>query len=200
MACNTMPKLNQVDEAMQRRVVAIPFTSKFLDEAKYNEIKNPPSNVFIADTKITTDEFKNKNRQALFMILMKHYTSDKMPTIPEECKQLTSQYMQSSDDVFSWFQDKYEQNEKGCFPLKDVYAKFTSSEYYSNMNKPDKRNMNLTSFMERLDKNPFLHEYIKRRDSRHNGLKFKKDMMIGWSEKQEDEDEEKDECAEYNEE
>jgi phage/plasmid-associated DNA primase len=68
---NGLPKFDVVDEAVNRRLRAIPFESRFVDESRYEDLKDKP-NIFKMNAKYKEEEFKMENRQILFMISLDH--------------------------------------------------------------------------------------------------------------------------------
>jgi len=190
MECNELPKMDEVNDAIIRRVRVVPFTSKFVDSNTYKaldekEIKD--CNIFQGNTYYKTEEFKIQYRQALLMILFKHFEdfkNNKFQLIqqPQECVSASSDYLSLSDDIFDWFNNVFEPTDDKTKILYfgDIFNEFTNSNYYQNMNKKDKRENNLKRFTTKLEKCVFLSKHIKKRDSTYNGIKHKKPYIIGY--------------------
>ena len=180
LACNTKPKMNEVDDAVLRRIEIVPFESKFIDPEIYNNLEVRPKNVFPANYECTTDEFKEKHKQSVIMLLMKKYRGVEVPTVPKKCKDLTACYLQSSDDVFNWFNNTYEKCEGSVLKLTEVFKTYSQSEYYMNLNKKDKRDNNQKAFCELIQKNLFLREYVRLRKDYYNNKQLTSDYIVGW--------------------
>jgi phage/plasmid-associated DNA primase len=202
MECNELPKLDEVNDAIQRRIRGIPFISKFVSKEVYDELEDK-TNVFIGDSYYKSDEFQEEYRQALILILLDHWkiyfdNGMKLPAQPEECKKVTTDYLATSDDIFGWFKNSYEKNteknDKGeakhIIKLKELYEHFTGSTYFLNMSKKDKREFNESKFKENIQKNLFLKQYYKdRNEYKINGKKITSPIIINWiSKKVEDDD------------
>ena len=61
--CNGLPKFDVVDDAVNRRIRAIPFESRFVDSSQYEVLKDRP-NVFPMNAYYKTEAFKIEYRQS----------------------------------------------------------------------------------------------------------------------------------------
>lgn len=201
MECNELPKLDEVNDAIQRRIRGVPFVSKFVSKDIYDDLEDK-TNIFIGDVYYKSDEFQEDYRQALIMILLdywKQYINNnmKLPTQPEECKKITNDYLATSDDIFGWFKNSYEKNNevndkneaKNFIKLKDLYEHFTSSTYFANMSKKDKREFTESKFRDNIQKNLFLKQYYKdRNEYKIDSKKITSPIIIFWKEKKDEDD------------
>ena len=179
-----------MNDAIIRRVSVMPFTSKFVDSSLYNELDQDEitkNNIFVGNNVYKSDEFKMKYRQSLKMILFqkfKGFVSNNLtlPSPPNESKLACNDYLALSDDIFDWFSNIYEPTTDGTsfIKFKDVFDIFTSSEYYNNLNKKEKRKNNLKRFTAKIEKCAFLKKIIKLRDSKYGGIKHNKPYIIGF--------------------
>ena len=89
-------------------------------------------------------------------------------TIPEEVIRRNMQYLASSDELLSWFEDKYEKTDSNTdiIKIKDIHDEFVVSDYFHNLNKNKKRACNKKYFVEKLQSNMFLKKYIKENKDR----------------------------------
>lgn len=186
MECNELPKLDLVGTGVERRIRAIPFTSRFVSKAAYDLLEDK-TGFGIADPKYKTDTFKNEHRQALFHILIEHWTKFQangymMSPAPESCKKLTVDYLACSDDIYGWFLEKYEKGDcnKDMILVDDLYKKFTNSDLWENMSKNDKRTNNAKKFVEKVEKNIFLSSAFKPARSYFNGTRVTKPFLVGY--------------------
>ena len=96
--------------------------------------------------------------------------SDRVLPVPDEVVQRNMKYLATSDELFSWFEDRYERtdNPKDVLKLKDIHDDFINSDYFMNLNKNQKRANNKKHFVEKLQNNMFLKKMIK--TDGHNAL------------------------------
>jgi len=74
LECNEKPRLNEVNDAVARRIIDIPFKSTFVDTDIYNKLKdNQRENIFIVNPYYKSKEFKEKYKLAFFHILINKY-------------------------------------------------------------------------------------------------------------------------------
>jgi P4 family phage/plasmid primase-like protien len=188
--CNELPKIDEVNDAIIRRVSVIPFTSKFVDSSLYNELGQDEitnNNIFIGNNFYKSDEFKMKYRQSLIMILFqkfKDFVSNDLTlhTPPIESKLACNDYLALSDDIFDWFSNTYDSTTDGSsfIYFNDIFEIFTSSEYYHNLNKKEKRENNMKRFATKIEKCVFLKKNIKMKDTYYNGTRHRKPYVIGY--------------------
>jgi hypothetical protein len=106
LECNDKPQLNEVNDALSRRVLDIPFKNKFVDQKTYDELEEEEKqNTYLINPYYKTLEFKEQYRQALFLILAQHYknynNNDKVLNIPDEIVKRNKDYLSKSDDFLS---------------------------------------------------------------------------------------------------
>ena len=167
LECNDKPKLNETNDALSRRILDIPFKSRFVDEYIYNKLDETEKiNTHQTNPYYKSQEFKEKFKYALFLLLAdyyKLYVVDKKLPITEEIIQRNEAYMAKSDDLLGWFEDNFEPTtdptHKGI-KLKTVYINFQNSEYFKNLNKIQKRQNNYKNFIEKIETNRFLKKFI----------------------------------------
>lgn len=202
MECNTLPNLDEVNEAVNRRMRVIPFVSSFLTQDKYDELdEEEKTKYFVANPYYKTDEFKIKIRQALFTILKSCfkniYSNDKitLPNQPDICKKKSIDYLSTSDDIFSWFNEYYEKcNVSEPIYFSDIYTTFTTSTFYYNLSKTDKRKYNKKYFNDKIENNLFLRKSVKLRKEYYNKTQLSKDAIVGWKLKSTEENKDAEEC------
>jgi len=188
---NGLPKFDVVDEAVNRRLRAIPFESRFVDESRYEALKDKP-NIFKMNARYKEEEFKIEYRQILFMILMdylpKFLKTGLLPVPPEKCKNLSNVMLANSDDLFDWFSNTFERDDTSILPFGEIYNIYKTSSYFMNLSKKSQREQNRSKFITMIENNLFLKDYIKRRRERHNSTRMTQDVLIGWILKEDDED------------
>jgi phage/plasmid-associated DNA primase len=158
MECNELPALDEVGGGVERRVRAIPFTSRFLDKDTYDSLKDK-SGLGIANAMYKTSEFQEQHRQALFMILLPYWieyqaNNYSMPELPVSCKEITKDYMAMSDDIFGWFSETYEKGseDEDLIYIDTMYKSIIDSKTYSQMTKKEQRDLTAKKFNEKVEK------------------------------------------------
>ena len=58
-----------------------------------------------------------------------------IPTVPIKCKDKASGFLSGCDDIYQWFEEKYEKTktveESIPIPVKDLYDVFRNCDYYN---------------------------------------------------------------------
>ena len=186
--CNGLLAVDEVNDAVFRRIRIIPFSSRYVTQEVYDTLEDK-TNVFVANSYYKTDEFQNEYKQALFTILIKKFVNFKnnnysLPNQPKECIDKNSAYLATCDDIYSWFETCYEKTptkeKSDAIPFADIYSQFTASAFWETLSKVDKRKYNKKFFITKIEENIFLRKNIKIRNSHHNGVKLTSDCIIGW--------------------
>lgn len=204
LECNKLPNLDEVNEAVERRVVVVPFPSKFVSEDKYNELilsgetdeTLRERHIHKKNVEYTTIPFRTMNRCVLLKILMPYIqefvkNNNNIPNLPTAVKVASSNYLKQSDPIYEWFIENYERKEKSIVYEADIHSKFKSSEYYSKLPKKTQRDLKKETFIENLKSNLFLSNILqpKLRDEyvelegHSTKIKIRKDGFYGWVEK-----------------
>jgi hypothetical protein len=106
-----------------------------------------------------------------------------LSTTPKESNKITCyDYIPLTDDIFDWFSNTFKAvNDNVSYVyIKDVFNVFTSSEYYSILNKKEKRETNLKQFYTKIEKCVLLQNNIKLRNSSYAGIRHFKSYIIGF--------------------
>jgi len=181
MECNEKPKLSEATEAIARRLLDIPFVSSFIDKTIYDKLgPDERENIYISDIYYKSLEFKNKFKQALFIILTRYYkvykANNYQLVIPSIILTRNHNYMSGSDDIYNFIDEYYTKtdNKKDTIKLKEVYENFKNSDYFLNMSKEEKRKNNYKKFCENIQTNMFMKSFIKKDyDNCYNLLSYK---------------------------
>lgn len=165
--CNDKPQLNEVNDALARRILDIPFKSSFVSKDVYDELEeNEKTHTFLINDFYKTLEFKNKFRQPLFLLLVKYYKEfyDNKRNLPitAEVRNRGNEYMAKSDEFLSWFNNEFEKTKSKSdnIKLKAVYDCFKNSDFFTNMTKVQKRQNNYQNFIEKIQNNMFLKKFL----------------------------------------
>ena len=188
--CNTIPRVDEINQAIIRRFILIPFDSRFVSKEDYDLL--PPeekANVHVKDIVLKTATWREEHRAALFELLLpfvKDFLKNKdIGAVPDACKALARHYFSGCDDFYGWFCDNYEQTEVRNIELHcdDIFNVFKESDFYRNLSKADKRKYTKTRFYESIETNMFLRRDFKDRGEYVGGVQLKKPALVGWVEK-----------------
>ena len=186
MECNELPALDDVGGGVERRIRAVPFTSKAVASDTYHALIDKTGYI-LANPFYKTQEFQQQHRQALFDILRPYWCKFQangysLSELPVECKVITRDYLATSDDIYGWFSEIYEKNDGNgsIVYIDDLYTRFTSSRVYSFMSKADQRKHTKKEFLTKITKNVFLQHYFKDRKERYNNVQLSKPAIVGY--------------------
>jgi len=171
MECNEKPKLNETSDALSRRIIDIPFKSRFVDKKVYDKLNEEQKiNTAIINSYYKTKEFKETYKTVLFLILKDYfyrYYKSKDLLITDEILQRNDDYMKESDEMISWLSENYKTttNKDDIMNLKDIYNNYRLSDKYLNSTKEEKRNFSYNKFIRDISNNPFLKLYFRKREN-----------------------------------
>ena len=186
---NDIPDFDEVNQAMNRRVRATIFESIAIEKEDYDRLSiEEKQNYCVKNSHYITKEFKEKHRQALFMILTEYFklfiaNNNELKPMPPKCKAKVVNLFATSDNIYSWFEEIYEPEDLTtciAIPIKDVYDKFSSSSYFMKLPKQEQRKFNKKNFTEKITTNLFLQKSLKFRDTYWKGDRIKTDYLVGW--------------------
>lgn len=186
MECNKRPLFAEEPKNSElRRIIDIPFRSTFTDENSLIEEKNY---IFASNPLFKDDKFQHKHKYALLKILFeehkKYKNNESKLDIPQSIVERTNAYLESSCDILSWFKEKYKKtnNKNDIIQIKDINELFSTSSYFSNLSKMEKRKYNKTFLTEYFRTNIFLKTYYTERSKKY------RNFIHSWKEKYENED------------
>jgi phage/plasmid-associated DNA primase len=188
MECNDRPKFNEVNDAILRRLINVPFKSKFVDSYQYNnytEEERKEKNIYLGNSNYEKREFKEQYKQALFDILVSDHLEDYFKNgiyKSDEVIKESNKYLSDSDMVFNFVDENYEQipDKKVFIKCVDLWDKFKNTDDYLKMPKMSQRKLNKTEFIKRLENNLFIGKFMKTN-------KDKVLCLYGYKEKEEEE-------------
>jgi P4 family phage/plasmid primase-like protien len=156
LECNKKPKLNEVTDAIYRRIIDIPFLSSFVDKQTYDKLDDK-TNIFIKNDYFKSTEFKLKHRQALFEIIRHHKFNN---VLPDVILRRNKEYLRASDELNEFIEEYTEKKDKECIMLKELFTIFKTTDFYKCLNKTEQRNYTYTSFVSNLETNIFCRNYV----------------------------------------
>jgi phage/plasmid-associated DNA primase len=141
LECNQKPQLSgTMNDAIQERIIDIPFVSLFTDVDKADEVNH----IYPVNKAYKDEPFRLDHRCALFQILL---ASKKDLYIPAEIKLKSKEYVMSSDEIYMWMEECYEKGtEDDIITAKDLYNDYCASNVYGLLSKEEKRVMTKKNF------------------------------------------------------
>tara|TARA_R100000951_G_scaffold2414_1_gene3799 strand:+ start:1406 stop:4096 length:2691 start_codon:yes stop_codon:yes gene_type:complete len=194
---NELPKLDETTDAMDRRLMVIEFTSKFLNHAQYealsDEDKQNPQ-IHKANPYYTTDKFQEEHKQALIEILFDSFKEFKEQNYilipPQKVVDESKKYLMESDAFYdSFWKDNFEPSENEYVKWTDIWECFRKSSFYNNMPKANKINFSKSKVKEIISvKHRILKKCWKERQRKFNNQKLDADSITGWTIRETDDD------------
>ena len=178
--CNKKPLFaEEPTNAETRRIIDLVFRTQYTDDI--SKI-NPDKHIYKANTYYKSYEFKEKYKFALIYILMKEYNKYKDNNfelvVPDIIKERTQQYLEKSFNIIEWFKENYvlTNNKNNICKMIDLYHEFSSSDFYINFTKAEKRRYNKSYFNNFITSHEFFKEYYCERNGniRNCIIKWKK--------------------------
>jgi phage/plasmid-associated DNA primase len=169
MLCNEKPLLDVVDDAIQRRLIILPFRATFKNK---EEIKNyeDMEYIFEGDNVVKADEFVAKMRLPIMNEILKAYKIFRKDgydilNITDDIREEAKAYINDSCEFATWFLNKYEFTEDRMEIVKadDVYRAYRMSDLYMNLSKKDKRRITKKNIIKKIEEHPTLKLHYRRR-------------------------------------
>ena len=110
--------------------------------------------------------------------------------IPEKIKKRTRDYMESSIEIFEWFNETYEKIENYTIneyiTIMDINMELKNSEFYDSLVKNEKRKFTKDKLIKIFKENPLFSRYFREETNTHiDGIKFKAPIRLeGYKKKQ----------------
>lgn len=172
--CNKRPLFSEEPtNAEVRRIIDIYFRSTFTMDPKLIDHENY---VYMANPKYKEIEFQEKHKYALLKILMGEYKKYKLNNsiliIPKSIEERTQTYLELSCNLVTWFKDNYEHtgNKNDICKVKDIYSDLTTSIYFFNLSKNEKKKYSKSYVTEYIQNNIFFAKYYKLKSNLYNNF------------------------------
>ena len=134
MMCNDLPKVNDTDGGIWRRIVVVPFDSKFTDDPELLKRQNH----FPRDDHL--DENLSKCRPAFIVLLMRYYkkykNNGRKLNAPDKVKVQTNKYKCSSDVYAEFLTERLEEDQKEVMGITQIFTMFR--QWYREINNDNK--------------------------------------------------------------
>jgi hypothetical protein len=181
MECNERPKFKtEPTHAEEERTIDLLFPNRFttLDD----EIDG--ITVFKADSKYKTDEWKESHRIEFLHLIIKSFKQFQQKnyvfTIPQNVKERTQSYLNSSFPILEIFLDLYVKTnvKTDVVKLGNVFDKIKNTEIFNGFDKAEKRKYNYKYFCGFVEKNRvFKGDYIDAKMI--NGIRYQ-NILTGY--------------------
>jgi phage/plasmid-associated DNA primase len=187
MEANDLPRLDEVNDAIARRIDITPFTSKAVSKEDY-DCAEDKIGLMVANPHYKTDEFQEEYKMSLFHLLQPYFQIFKKNNFilsqpPSIVKEQNNKYMANSDTFFDWFKLGYEECDGELVKIKDIHIAF-STDLMINMSRRDKSKItSVEKIVEEIEKNMFLKKSLKMRNQNYKGKKITVDSLVGWRKK-----------------
>lgn len=169
LACNELPEIKGEDTALWRRIRAIDFPSRFIDNPK-------EQGEYKIDRTLPSRMREDVSwRQTFIKILINYYYMDNVQE-PEEVKIRTNEYRQENNDFYNWLEENIEYSENEILKLKDIVETFLGRTV-----KKEREKSKYKKEIEKYIKDKFKHvkyEYGKVRYNNENDNNLK--TTYGW--------------------
>jgi len=187
MLCNDIPRIDNVDGGVARRIKVIPFRALFKSAEEIKKMSNLEY-VHECDSYYDSDGFRTAFRLPLFHILTKHFAIFKKDGLtmrhePASIQKLSGQYLQDSDEFYSWFLENYEESKDRMVQCKEIYIEYKNSDLYKALNKREQRLMTKKNMVIQVAKHQKLRGYYKEdyRPRTNGARKRMRNTLIGWT-------------------
>jgi len=200
MMCNKKPHLDEVSEAVARRLIVIPFRSLFrpADEIK-RDYPDGQRYLFESNSFYESKKFGEDYKLMMMNVLLKYYKTYRddayqIKNIPKSIDDLAKEYLADCDEFYSWFVSRYEKSERpeDFIQVKDVFTAFKGSDFYNDLNKSVRRSFTLKRLIKEIQENPNLRLSYKDRHTHMKDGKRKeyRNALLKWRVKEYKNDEE----------
>ena len=171
--------------------------STFTNNAK-DAYADPGKHIFEGDDGVKDIQFQENHKFSLFHILVAHWkqylenNKNIEAFVPDSVKDRSKQYLQNSNELFSWFEENYRKvDDTVVVPISDVFEKFKYGNIFTNYTKAEIRELNKGKFIEKMSKNLFLRKNYRDREKRKAiqeiyNCKEMRNILVGFEEIEEE--------------
>lgn len=138
ITCNDMPSTDDISEGFKRRLIVIPFTTRFLSEESYKTaLENNEPDIAKINDEMLRELFKQDVLDQIATLLVtKYYDIRNVYDLPEPCKKFKENYIHCNDPFIEWLNECTIFDENSGTPLKDLYVSYKT---YVEENTNDKK-------------------------------------------------------------
>ena len=100
---------------------------------------------------------------------------------PKAVIQEANEYLKYSNDFYGWFSNGFKKKEGSHISFKILYRLYSSSDYFSNLTKADKRKHNQKFLKTTILNNMFLKKHFMAGRKWYDGEELESDSIVGYS-------------------
>jgi phage/plasmid-associated DNA primase len=167
---NKIPHLSHTDQAIARRLIIIPFRAQFLTDDELSKYDSEELYIYKVDPYYKSRAFLMESRLPFMNLLIKYFakfTADgsKITGLTKKMTNHAARYMRDSSDFMCWFDDNFKHTgrKEDLVKVKDIYALYKASEYYTNLSKREKRKHTSKYILSEIETNPALRQFFRGR-------------------------------------
>jgi phage/plasmid-associated DNA primase len=202
LEANELPVLDEVNDALYRRMDVTPFVCSAVSQEDYdNANEEMRKYMIIANPYYKTEDFRLKMKIVLFHYLQPYFKEFfergcVLKAQPLPVKEATKKYLACSDTFYDWFIETYEECEGEYVYYDSIYEKWNEDiRITTDMSR--RKGNKITSkrkILEEIENNIFLRKYLKDRKVYYNNIQLTKPAITGWKLRPEDENIDEPEC------
>lgn len=190
MEANDLPPIDEVNDAIYRRIDVTPFVAKAVSQEDYDAAEDK-TNLMVGNPYYKSVAFQEQYRYALFSILSDKYKkfAEKkfiLQPQPKQCVALCQKYLANSDDFYGWWIKTFEKDITSIMTIKSAYKLFTEdiSQIKSMSRRGLQESNSASKFEELVSKNMFLRKTIIARKAYFNNKQISATSITGWKVKE----------------
>jgi phage/plasmid-associated DNA primase len=196
--CNEIPIVDDMDEALARRLIVIPFDVLFKSKREIATMDEDTPNLFEKDEYYTTQAFTKKYRREFLLLLTEHFKlfaegGYKIDTPPKACEEAANDYMAEADEFNTWLSQNYKKaaltaagkvDKEKYVRVADIYDLLKESDLWDNWTKRERRKMTSAKMAKNFKKSPVLRLYFKDRirPTIDGAQRNVRNVLVGWEE------------------
>lgn len=121
LACNELPEIKGEDQALWRRIRAVDFPSRFVDEPE-------KPNEYMIDRTLPSRMREDVSWRQTFMNILLEYYYKTGITEPEEVKVRTNEYKHTNNTLELWLDENIEYKEDNILHAKDFFTLYSPKQ------------------------------------------------------------------------
>jgi len=184
LEANDVPKLDEVNQAVNRRIDITPFVSTAVSKEDY-ELADDKTNLCIADTRYKSDAFQEQYKIVLFHLLTQYFAifvtnGFKMSDPPAEVRAKSKAYMANSDNLYDWFITYFIEEATSAVSMSDVFQKYSECQLQNTTRRIRSNADTKKKLTDLFATNLFLGRFLKERKQTFCKQQLNSTSVCGW--------------------
>lgn len=184
LEANEVPKSDEVNQAMNRRIDITPFDSTAVSQEDF-DLAEDKTNLCVADTRYKSDAFQEQYKIVLFHLLAKYFAifvknGLKMSDPPAEVKTKGKSYLANSDNLYDWFITYYMEDATSVVSMSDVFQKYSECQLQNTTRRIRTNADTKKKLTELFATNLFLGKFLKERGLYFCKQRLSTTAVCGW--------------------